>query len=99
VPDRGEAADAPAACHGCGADLSDPAVGTTDADLSWAQIWDTPPVVLEKAHWWLPRLRCGSGKKITTAAALAGGAYARARILRQAGLPKIISTRSQESGC
>ena len=86
MPDRGEAADAPAACHGCGADLSDPAVGTTDADLSWAQIWDTPPVVLEKAHWWLPRLRCGSGKKITTAAALAGGAYARARILRQGPL-------------
>jgi hypothetical protein len=27
------------------------------------------PVVLEKAHWWLPRWRCGNCQTITTAAA------------------------------
>jgi Transposase IS66 family/Family of unknown function (DUF6444) len=69
APDRTEAADAPAECRGCGADLADPAVGASDADAAWAQVWDILPVVAEKVHWWLPRRRCGRCKKITTAAA------------------------------
>jgi hypothetical protein len=34
--------------------------------MSWAQVWDLLPVVLEKVHYLLPRRRCGCGK-ITTA--------------------------------
>jgi transposase len=69
VPDRTEAADTPAGCRGCGADLADPANGASDAGWSWAQVWDILPVVMEKVHWQLPRRRCGCCKKITTAVA------------------------------
>ena len=69
VPDRTRTADAPAGCRGCGADLADPAAGSSDAGWSWAQVWDTLPVVVEKVHWQLPRRRCGCCKKITTAVA------------------------------
>ncbi len=69
VPDRTEAAEAPAQCRGCGADLADPATGASDADATWAQVWDILPVVPEKVHWHLPRRRCGSCQKTTTAVA------------------------------
>jgi len=69
VPDRAEAAEVPAQCLGCGADLADPATGASDASAAWAQVRDILPTVLENAHWWLPRRRCGSCQKITTAAA------------------------------
>ena len=69
VPDRAEAAEVPAQCLGCGADLADPATGASDASSAWAQVWDILPVVLEKVHWLLPRRRCGCCKKITTAVA------------------------------
>jgi len=69
VPDRTRIADAPGGCRGCGADLADPAGGASDAGRAWAQVWDILPVVLEKAHWWLPRRRCGICEKVTTAAA------------------------------
>jgi hypothetical protein len=69
VPDRAEAADVPAECRGCGADLADPATGASEADAAQAQVWDILPVVLEKVAWLLPRRRCGCCKKITTAVA------------------------------
>jgi hypothetical protein len=34
---------------------------------AWAQIWDIPPVALEKVHWVLPRRRCRCCAKTTTA--------------------------------
>ena len=36
--------------------------------MSWAQVWDLPPIVLAKVHYLLPRRRCGCCGKITTAA-------------------------------
>src|ERR1035441_10546351 len=69
VPDRAEAAAAPAECRGCGADLADPASGASDASAAWAQVWDILPVVMEKVAWQLPRRRCGCCQKITTAVA------------------------------
>jgi transposase len=66
VPDRAEAAAAPAECRGCGADLADPANG---ASATWAQVWDILPVVMEKVAWLLPRRRCGCCQKITIAVA------------------------------
>jgi transposase len=69
VPDRTEAAEVPAQCLGCGADLADPATGASEADAAWAQVWDILPAVMEKVHWQLPRRRCGCCQKITTAAA------------------------------
>ncbi len=74
APDRTEAADGPAECRGCGADLDDPVTGASDAIATWAQVWDILPVVMEKVHWQLPRRRCGCCQKTTTAAA----PYARA---------------------
>lgn len=62
-PDRTEQVDPPAECSGCAADLS----GARDAGLSWAQVWDTPPVWLEKVRYLLPRRRCGCCGKVTTA--------------------------------
>jgi hypothetical protein len=35
--------------------------------MSWAQVWDILPVVLEKVHYLLPRRRCGCGKTTTAA--------------------------------
>ncbi len=63
-PDRTEQADPPAGCSGCGAELT----GAADAGNSWTQIWDIPPIELEKVCWILPRRRCGCCRKTTTAA-------------------------------
>jgi transposase len=62
-PDRTETLPPPGACSGCGGDLSDAA----DAGMSWAQVWDVLPVVLEKVCYLLPRRRCGCGKTTTAA--------------------------------
>jgi hypothetical protein len=62
-PDRTETLPPPGACSGCGGDLSDAA----DAGMSWAQVWDILPVVLEKVHYLLPRRRCGCGRTTTAA--------------------------------
>lgn len=35
--------------------------------MSWAQVWDILPVVLEKVHYLLPRRRCSCGKTTTAA--------------------------------
>jgi transposase len=63
TPDRTETLPAPGDCSGCGADLAD----AVDASLTWAQVWDLPPIALEKVHYLLPRRRCGCCGKITTA--------------------------------
>ena len=61
---------APTECAGCAADLTEAA----DAGLGWAQVWDLPPITLEKVHYLLPRRRCGCCGKITTAAPPFGAA-------------------------
>jgi hypothetical protein len=63
VPDRTETLPAPSDCSGCRADLAQ----GRDAGVSWAQVWDLPPITLEKVHYLLPRRRCGCCGKITTA--------------------------------
>ncbi|WP_223840336.1 IS66 family transposase [Saccharopolyspora pogona] len=63
TPDRTETAQVPQSCSGCGSDLA----GGADAGLSWTQIWDIPPVRLEKVHYLLPRRRCACCGKTTTA--------------------------------
>ncbi len=63
TPDRTETLPAPSDCSGCRADLADGA----DAGVTWAQVWDLPPIALEKVHYLLPRRRCGCCGKITTA--------------------------------
>jgi Transposase IS66 family/Family of unknown function (DUF6444) len=68
-PDRTETLPAPGECSGCGGDLS----GAADAGVSWAQVWDILPIVLEKVHYLLPRRRCGCGRT-TTAAPPSGAA-------------------------
>jgi transposase len=50
------------ACRACRADLGE-AVELADG---WTQVWDLLPVVLERAHYVLPRRRCGCGA-VTTA--------------------------------
>ena len=62
-PDRTETVTAPTECVGCAADLTEAA----DAGMGWAQVWDLPPIALEKVHYLLPRRRCGCCGKITTA--------------------------------
>jgi transposase len=62
-PDRTERADPPSECRSCGAGLA----GAEAAGRGWGQVWDIPPVRLEKVHWLLPRLRCGGCGKVTTA--------------------------------
>jgi transposase len=62
-PDRTEPVDAAGECSGCGSELTD----DNDAGFSWAQVWDTLPIVLEKVHYVLPRRRCGCCRKLTTA--------------------------------
>jgi transposase IS66 family protein/uncharacterized protein DUF6444 len=61
-PDRTERVDPPAECRDCRAELS---AATVLAD-GWAQVWDVLPAVLEKAHYQLPRRKCGCGT-VTTA--------------------------------
>jgi hypothetical protein len=70
APDRTEQVAGPVECSGCGAGLGD----GTDAGWSWAQVWDTLPIVLEKVHYLLPKRRCGCCGKLTTAAAPFGQA-------------------------
>ena len=62
-PDRTEEAPPPAECASCRADLA----GARDAGTAWAQVWDTPPVALEKVEHLLPRRRCACCGKVTTA--------------------------------
>ena len=62
-PDRTEQADPPAECRSCGAGL----VGAESAGRGWGQVWDIPPVRLEKVHWLLPMRRCGSCGMVTCA--------------------------------
>ncbi|MDQ3150216.1 MAG: IS66 family transposase, partial [Actinomycetota bacterium] len=64
TPDRTETVAAPGDCSGCGADLGE----ATDAGLGWAQVWDLPPITLQKVHYLLPRRRCSCCGKTTTAA-------------------------------
>jgi transposase len=33
--------------------------------VSWAQVWDILPIVMEKAHYLLPRQRCSCGRTTT----------------------------------
>jgi transposase len=70
TPDRTETLPASGDCSGCGADLADAA----DAGMSWAQVWDIPPIVMAKVHYLLPRRRCRCCGKITTAAPPSGAA-------------------------
>jgi transposase len=62
-PDRTRRVDPPAECRDCRTDLS----GAAALPDGWAQVWDVLPTVLEKAHYLLPRRKCGCGT-ITTAA-------------------------------
>jgi transposase len=62
-PDRTERAEPPAECRSCGAGLA----GARPAGRGWGQVWDIPPVRLEKVHWLLPQLRCGGCGKVTCA--------------------------------
>jgi transposase len=71
-PDRSETAPEPAQCSGCGTDL----VEARDAGMSWTQVWDTPPVRLQRVHYRLPKRQCGSCGKTTTAAVPFGQAGA-----------------------
>ena len=58
-PDRAEIVAAPRECSGCGGDLA----GSGDAGASWTQVWDIPPIRLEKVHYRLPKRKCcGCGK-------------------------------------
>jgi Family of unknown function (DUF6444) len=60
-PDRTEQVEAAGECSGCGTEL------THDAGFSWAQVWDTLPIVLERFTICCPRRRCGCWRKLTTA--------------------------------
>jgi len=62
--DRTRSADPPVECRGCGAGLD----GAAQVPASWAQVWDIPPIVMEKVAWILPRRRCGCCQAVTTAA-------------------------------
>lgn len=62
-PDRTERADPPAECRSCGAGLA----GAGPAGWGWGEVWDIPPVRLEKVHWLLPKLRCSRCGKVTCA--------------------------------
>jgi hypothetical protein len=62
-PDRTEQAGPPAECRSCGTGLAEAGpVGT-----GWGQVWDIPPVRLEKVHWLLPKLRCAACGTVTAA--------------------------------
>jgi transposase len=69
-PDRTGPVAAPTECAGCDADLA----AGVDVGLGWAQVWDLPPIKLEKVHYLLPRRRCGCCGKTTTAAPPFGAA-------------------------
>jgi transposase len=55
-PDRTEQADPPTEYRSCGTGLA----GAGPAGRGWGQVWDIPPVRLEKVHWLVPKLRCRS---------------------------------------
>ncbi len=63
TPGRTETLPPPGVCSGCGGDLTD----AVDAGMSWAQVWDILPIVLEKVHYLLPRRRCSCGRTTTAA--------------------------------
>ncbi|MCA1682137.1 MAG: IS66 family transposase [Actinobacteria bacterium] len=63
TPDRTETLPPPGVCSGCGGGLAD----AVDVGMSWAQVWDILPIVLEKVHYLLPRRRCGCGRTTTAA--------------------------------
>jgi Transposase IS66 family/Family of unknown function (DUF6444) len=63
TPDRRQTLPPPSQCSGCGGDLSDAA----DAGMSWAQVGDILPIMLEKVHSLLPRRRCRCGHTTTAA--------------------------------
>ncbi|MGH3692494.1 MAG: IS66 family transposase [Pseudonocardiaceae bacterium] len=63
TPDRTQTLPPPGNCGGCGGDLGDAA----DAGMSWAQVWDTLAVTLEKVHYLLPRRQCRCGTTTTAA--------------------------------
>jgi transposase len=69
-PDRTERADPPAECRSCGAGLA----AGAPAGTGWGQVWDIPPVRLEKVHWLLPKLRRAACGTVTTAAPPGGRA-------------------------
>jgi len=71
-PDRAETVAAPRECSGCGEGLA----GGRDMSSSWAQVWDIPPVRLEKVHYVLPRRKCCGCGKTTTASVPFGQAGA-----------------------
>jgi hypothetical protein len=50
-------------CRDCRADSS----GAMELADGWAEVWDVPPVVLEKTHYLLPRRRCCCGATTTAA--------------------------------
>jgi transposase len=62
-PDDTREAPPPQECPGCRQDLTRAPV----TGWSWGQVWDLPPIELEKVHWRLPRVRCGGCGKTTTA--------------------------------
>jgi hypothetical protein len=62
-PDRTETADPPAECRSCGGSLA----GVEPEGTGWGQVWDIPPVRLEKVHWLLPMLRCRRCGTVTCA--------------------------------
>jgi hypothetical protein len=62
-PDRTEEAEPPAECRSRGAGLP----GAEPAGRGWGQVWDIPPVRLEKVHWLLQQLRCAACGTVTTA--------------------------------
>ncbi|MQB01965.1 MAG: transposase [Actinobacteria bacterium] len=68
-PDRTERVPPPEQCRGCHADLA----GAAELGDGWAQVWDVLPAVPQKAHYQLPRRRCGCGT-VTTGAAPFGQA-------------------------
>ena len=53
TPDRTETVAAPTDCAGCAADLA----AGVDVGMGWAQVWEIPPISLEKVHYLLPRRR------------------------------------------
>src|SRR2546427_44729 len=56
----------PALRAAVGAGQARPA-GAGPAGRGGGQVWDIPPVRLEKVHWLLPQLRCGGCGKVTCA--------------------------------
>ena len=71
TPTRIEQVEPPVECSGCGENLA----GATRVDDGWAQVWDIPPIELERVHCLLARLQCGDCREIPTAAPPFGPAW------------------------